>query len=353
MGQNVRFGIVGLGMGKGRAKICTATEGAELVAVCEIWEDRVRAFQEEHEVEWIREFDELLARDDIDVVGIWTPSGMHCDMAIRALEAGKHVCMTKPMDIKTDVCDRAIEAARSRNLTLAVDFDSRYKPVNHKIANAISSGAIGDVVLADLRMKWYRAQSYYDGGMPEGWRSRLGTEGGSLANQAVHFVDLLQWWLGPVVRVTGKKGTYAHAMNTEDATVALLEFESGARASVVTTTCSYPNLGTAIEVSGTAGTLSWRDQGIETFKAAAREYLDSHSAGVYVLPENQKAPEPIDLNIEDFLAPEGMPANIIEDMVRAVRDGTQVMCDGIEGRKSVAIVEGVYASSESETWLAV
>ncbi len=351
MSDAVRFGIVGLGMGRGRAQACTTTPGAELVAVCDIWEERGRDVEEALGVPWIEDYDEMLARDDIDVIGVWTPSGLHCPFAVRALEAGKHVCMTKPMDIRVDICDAAIQAAEQRGLVLAVDFESRYNPVNHQIRDAIQSGVIGDVIFGDLRMKWYRTQDYYDSGMPEAWRSRLETEGGSLANQAVHYLDLLQWWLGSVTGVIGNRGTYAHDIETEDASLSMLEFASGARAMILTTTCSFPDLGSAIEISGTNGTIAWKNQEITTFAAAAPQEAGAADEPEYVRPEYGAQPDEVELNPEDFKSPADLPGNIIEDMVAAVRDGKPVQCDGHEGRKTVAIIEAVYQSSDIGQWV--
>ena len=201
MAKSIRFAVVGLGMGKGRSEVCRQTPGAELAAVCDLSEERGREAERTWGVPWVASYDELLAREDVDVVGLWTPSGSHAGMAVQALRAGKHVCMTKPMDITTAACDAAIHEAQSRGLLLAVDFEQRYRPLNQRIKAALDGGAIGDLLLVDLRMKWYRAQSYYDSGSPQSWRSRLDTEGGSLANQAVHFVDLMLWWAGDAVRV--------------------------------------------------------------------------------------------------------------------------------------------------------
>jgi UDP-N-acetyl-2-amino-2-deoxyglucuronate dehydrogenase len=352
MTDKVRFGIVGLGMGRNKTKTCAETVGAELVAVCDIWEERISSIREELDVEIERDFERLLERKDIDVVGIWTPSGMHSSMAVQALDAGKHVCMTKPMDIRTPVCDEAIRKADEKGLVLGVDFDSRYEPVNHQIYQALRSGAIGKIMLGDLRMKWFRAQSYYDGGMPEAWRSKLETEGGSLANQAVHYLDLMQWWVGPVVRAMGKKNTFAHDIETEDGTVALLETESGACVTVLTTTCSFPSLGTSIEISGNEGTLSWKNQKVELFQAmSGSKAATAHGGGAYVLPEDRDKREPVDLSIDEFKAPKDLPGNIFEDMIGAVRDGRKLLCDGREGRKSVAILEAVYASSDKGAWV--
>jgi len=351
MADEVRFAIVGLGMGRGRAEICNETAGARLVAVCDSWEERGRAVEEALDVEWIPNYQNILARDDIDVVGIWTPSGLHCSMAVEALNAGKHVCMTKPMDIHVDACNAAIEAAEANGLVLAIDFESRYNPVNHQICDALQSSTLGDIVFGDLRMKWFRSQDYYDGGRMPGWRSRTETEGGSLANQAVHYLDLLQWWLGPVERVVGSAGTFAHDIETEDASISLLQFASGAQATVLTTTCSFPDLGTVIEITGTRGTMSWKDQELTIFEAARTPDVDGGHRPGYIRPEHAERPESVELKPEDFAAPDGLPGNIIEDTVAAVREGQPVQCDGYEGRKTVQIVEAVYQSSRSGDWV--
>ena len=351
MPDEVRFAIVGLGMGRDRAEKCSETAGARLVVVCDSWEERGRAMEEALDVEWMRDYQDVLTRDDIDVVGIWTPSGMHCSMAVEALNAGKHVCMTKPMDIRVAACDAAIEAAEANDLVLAIDFESRYEVVNHQIGAALQSGALGDIIFGDLRVKWFRSQDYYGIGMPEGWRGRLETEGGSLANQAIHYVDLLQWWLGPVERVVGNAGTFAHDIETEDASISLLQFASGTQAAVLTTTCSFPDLGTVIEITGTRGTMSWKDQEITIFEATRTPDVDGGRRPDYVRPEDAEQPESVQLQPDDFAAPDGLPANIIEDMVGAVVEGKPVQCDGYEGRKTVQIIEAVYESSRTGDWV--
>ena len=325
MADDIRFAIVGTGMGYGRARRVTETPGARLVAVCTLDEERGRKAAEEFGCAVVRDLDELLRRDDIDVVGIMTPSGLHCEHAIRAMKAGKHVYTTKPMDIRVERCDEAIRTARETGRLLCVDFDSRYVPDNHRIRQALRSGAIGPVLNADLRMKWFRRQSYYDGGVPAGWRSRLDTEGGSAANQAVHYLDLLLWWLGPVRCVQGRIGTLGHSIETEDAAQALLTFENGTWGIIQTTTCSYPELGTAIELTGQKGTLSWKDNEVVRYEVEAGD------------------PMPL----ESFPVDPELPRNIIEDVVGVLTRGRTPMCTADDGRASVALFDAVYRSARS------
>jgi predicted dehydrogenase len=325
MAEVVRFGIVGTGMGYDRARKAARTEGARLVAVCTLDEERGRKAAAELDCEFIPDYEAMLAREEIDAIGVYTPSGRHCDFAIQALQAGKHAFTTKPMDIRVEKCDAAILAAKAAGKVLAVDFDSRYVPLNHQVRMALRSGKLGKPFLADLRMKWYREQSYYDGGAPAGWRSRRETEGGSAANQAVHYLDLLQWWMGPVKSVQGRIGTLTHEIETEDNTNALVTFESGAWGALITSTSSFPDLGTALEISGAEGTLSWQNGKVVLFRTKTEE-----------------AP-----SLDAFTFDPTLPKHIIEDMVGAITQGRTPICPPEEGRKSVALFCAIYESART------
>ena len=324
MAENVRFGIVGLGMGYNRAKLVPTTPGAELACVCSLDEQRAQEVAKEFNCDWTTNYLEMLMRDDIDVIGVMTPSGMHCDHAIMAMEAGKHCYTTKPMDIMVAKCDAAIATAKRTGKILAVDFGNRYLPDMHQVRGLIQEGKLGRLICCDLLMKWYRDMGYYGGGSPQAWRSRLVTERGSIANQGVHYVDLLQWFMGPVKSVWGRYGTFNHEIQTEDQTMAILEFENGAWGMVHTTTCSTPNLGTRLEFNGTQGVMFVQDRAVEIKQ-----------------PEGVPAVTKDDISVDPAL-----PDSIIADMVGAVRDGKPVQCDGYEGRKSVAIFEAIYKSSD-------
>lgn len=323
MGEEVRFGIVGLGMGRNRAKIASQTPGAKLACVCDIVEENAKKAAEEFGCAWENNYEKMLERDDIDVVGVMTPSGLHAEFATMAVKAGKHVFTTKPMDILVEKCDELIDAAKKAGVILAIDFGERYLESNKKVKYVIQNGIMGKMFLVDLRMKWYRAQSYYDGGSPPGWRSKRRYEGGSAANQGVHFIDLIQWFMGPVKTVIGKSATLAHNIETEDISLAILEFENGAFGVLQTMTCNTPDLGSAMEFSGSNGTLSWKDSKVVLYKLADNP----------------------DASLDDIKVEHG-PSNIIEDMVLAITKGTSVAVDGNEGRKSVAIFNAIYESSK-------
>ena len=325
MAKEVGFGILGLGRGRKAAQTAVQTAGANLVCVCDLQEEKVKATAQELDCDWTTSYDRMLARDDIDAIGVYTSSGTHADFANQAVAAGKHVFVTKPMDIDLDKCDRLIEAAKRANLVLAVDFIRRYRKIDHQVRKAVVDGLIGNVILGDLRMKWYRSQSYYDGGWPAGWRSRSSTEGGSAANQGVHSIDQLQWFMGDVKTVQGRCGTFNHEIETEDCSVGILTFASGAFGIIQTTTCSYASLGTTLQINGSKGTIT----------------MDK-SGAVGLVIEGQEGATIDQVEIEtDF------PENIIEDMVGAIIDGQPIMVSGEEGRKSVAIFTAIYESSRT------
>lgn len=324
MATDVRFGIVGLGMGSNRAQLASQTPGAKLTCVCDILEDKAKEVANQLKCDWETEYEKMLQREDIDVIGVMTPSGLHAEHAIMAIKAGKHVFTTKPMDILVEKCDELIKAAEEAKVVLAVDFGERYLTSNKRVRKAIRSGVLGKMFLSHINMKWYRSQGYYDGGSPPGWRSQRRYEGGSAANQGVHFIDLMQWFMGPIKTIYGKCATIGHNIETEDLSLSIFEFESGAFGVLQTTTCNYPDLGTTMEFSGTNGTIVWKDSKVVTYNL-----MDDPDASL------------------DKIEVEPGPANIIEDMVSAITKGTPVAVDGYEGRKSVVIFNAIYESSKT------
>lgn len=317
--KEIRIGIIGLSRGMHGVKTIQVTEGAKLVSVCDLREDVAKKVAAENECDWTLEYSDLLARKDIDVIGIYTSSGTHGELATEALNLGKHVYVTKPMDVYVDACNKAIDAADKNGLVLAVDFGRRYNDRFRRMANDIRQGAIGRILVADLRMKWYRTQSYYEGGYPPGWRKFVATEGGSASNQGVHGIDLFMWLIGKIKDVYGVKRTLNHDIETEDATAAILTLEDGGIGTIVTTTCANPPSGDAIEINGTEGSITWGKE--------AQPYESKEEYGAGVAGE--------------------IGSNVIEDMILAITKGIPPNVDGREGRKSVELIEAIYRSSDT------
>ena len=215
------------------------------MAVCDIDEARLAKAQRRYAgVTAYTDFEELIADERVDVISICLPSAMHADFAVRAMEAGKHVLVEKPLDITPERA-QLIEDARVRTGRICgVVHQNRFNVDMYPIREAVESGRLGKLILGTFAVKWYRDQSYYDNG---GWRGTWEMDGGgSLMNQSVHTVDLMQWLMGEVESVSSHMGIYNHDIKTEDTTASLLKFKSGAVATFVSTTCAYPGISTEI-----------------------------------------------------------------------------------------------------------
>ena len=180
---------------------------------------------------------ELLDRDDIDVVTICSPSGVHAEQALAALEAGKHVVVEKPLALTAADADRIVGLAAERGLRVSAISQRRLEPEVTAVRQALDAGQLGAVRLATTQVHWWRDEDYF---AAAAWRGDPAGGGGSLMNQGVHNVDLLQWLAGPVESVTAQQATIAHDSAAEDTTVATVRFASGALGLISTTTATPP-----------------------------------------------------------------------------------------------------------------
>ncbi len=321
---NVTFGVVGLGMGANRAKVVARTEGAKLLAVCDLREDRAAKVAEEHGCDYYLDYEKMLAREDIDVIYVMTFSGRHAEHGIMAAQAGKHVISTKPLDVSLEKVDRLIHECKSRGLKLVTDFDLRYTSVGQTVRQAVESGVLGKIFLAEARLKWFRSQEYYDEN--GGWRGTWALDGGgSLSNQTVHYVDQLCWIMGDVKSVYAELGVFNHEIEGEDMGLAILNFASGAKGCIVGTTTFPKSAYSGVEIHGNKGAV---------MTTRAKKEMDWEWAeGCEVDPETL------------VVIPEVNSAT--EDMVRAIRENREPQVTGEEGRKSVVLLEAMRKSNET------
>ncbi len=320
--EPVSFAVVGLGMGRGRSKLVTETEGAHLAMVVDIDKQRAQKVGEELNVPWALSIDDALERDDIECVFVLTPSGTHADVAIQAAEAGKHVITTKPMDVNVAACNRLIAAAEKAGVHLMVDFQSRYVDANVQLQHAVQAGWLGRPLIGEFRFKWWRSQGYYDA--QQGWRGTWALDGGgSLANQGVHGLDMLMWTMGDIDTVYAETVVMNHDIETEDVGLVILSFKNGSKGAVTATT-TYPGESPyySLEVHGTDGGVLLHD-------------LLGGQGDYHVPEEVQKRMEAI----------ENPSQSIIDDAIQVIRHGKAPAIDGREGRRTVALLETIYRSS--------
>jgi predicted dehydrogenase len=319
----IGFGIVGLGMGHERAKTIVKTEGAKLVAVCDLNEERLKKSSTEFGCEGYTEFKKMLRRKDLDVVMVMTPSGTHADFAIAAAKKGKHVITTKPMEVTLKRCDKMIKAAAKTGVKLAVDFEMRFTPQLRWMKAAIEAGEFGKLIFGEARCKWFRTQAYYDQG---GWRGTWKMDGGgALANQSIHVIDALLSLMGKPVEVYAQTATVAHKIETEDIGVAMINFENGARGTVLGTTTIPGGTEFGVEVHGELGGGS-----------TLRVKYGTNEVQWFFVGDKKQAAVPVP----------SAPGNVVEDFVACMRDNREPLITGVEGRRSIELLTAIYKSSQ-------
>ena len=317
--------FVGMGgLGMARAKLALDTPGIRIVNVVDINSDRAKEASEELGCGWHSQLEEALKDDDVEVVMVTTPSGLHGQYAIQALEAGRHAITTKPMEVTLEKCDAMIAAADKSGKMLGVDFELRYTDTIQFTKHALDNGLFGKPILAETRLKWFRSQDYYDSS--GGWRGTWAMDGGgSLANQTIHGIDAIVWLMGQPKKVTARVGCYSHDIETEDIGLAIIEFESGALGTVTGTTTCPQNVYWGMEVHGEEGGI-FADFSQEP-KWVFREGLEHRQEKLQRLAPHH---------------------NIFANIVSAVREGEPLMCDGRQGRMSIALLTAIYESARND-----
>ena len=287
------------------------------------------------------DLDAMLARPDVDVVCICTPSGAHLDPALKTAKAGKHVVVEKPLEITLSRCDAIIRACDEAGVRLCTIFPSRFADCNRRLKAAIDAGRFGRLTLGDTHVKWWRTQAYYDSG---GWRGTWNLDGGgALMNQAIHNVDLLAWLMGDVASVQAITATLAHErIEVEDTAVAAIRFRNGALGVIEAATSAFPGLLKRTEIHGDRGSarVEQDDVTLWTFAESTPEDDAVRARIARVTGNVAGASDPRGINHEGH-------REQLADFLRAIESGGPALVDGREGRRSVEIIRAIYRSAES------
>jgi UDP-N-acetyl-2-amino-2-deoxyglucuronate dehydrogenase len=332
------IGIVGTGViAETHAAAIAAVPGARLVAVTDVAPERAARFAGGHGCAAEPGLDALLARDDIDVVSVCVPSGLHAEVGIQAATAGKHLVVEKPIDVSLAAADRLIEAADAAGVAMTVISQHRFDTGLVELRGLIDDGALGRLVLGEASTKWYRSQGYYDSGA---WRGTWALDGGSLMNQGIHYVDLLRWTMGPVTEVSAVCATQGHQVEVEDTALAVVRFSSGAVGTIASSTAVFPGFAQRLEVSGTGGTVVVEDGEI-VYRA-----LTSGSPGPR-LPGTQLARPTAGPGAAANAAALDVASHAaqIADLLTAVEQGREPSVTGRSGRDALEVVCAVYESA--------
>lgn len=335
MSDTLQFGLIGCGrIAPHHARAIGDLPGANLAAVADVIEERAYHFADEYDADPHVDYTEMLQRPDIDVVTICTPSGMHAQMAIDAANAGKHVLVEKPMALSLDDADAMIAAAKANNVKLCVAFQNRYNPPIQDLRAVMDAGKLGQLRLANVTVRWYRTQEYYE----DGWHGTWAMDGGALMNQSIHHVDALMWMMGePLESVFAYSATLAHRMEAEDTIVAVLRFASGALASIEASTITFPtDLEGSVTFLGQTGSIKIGGVSLnrkEMWKIDGE--LDQEPA---ILNGDQNDPK----NVYGSSHP-----HVFADLVAAIQGDREPFINGEQGRGALQAVLAVYESART------
>jgi UDP-N-acetyl-2-amino-2-deoxyglucuronate dehydrogenase len=333
-GAPIRVALVGCGrISRNHLDAIERIDGLELAAVCDAIPERAREAGERHAVAAFESYDEMLATVPCDAVSVCTPSGLHPKHGIAAARAGKHVICEKPMAISLEGADALVQECDTAGVHLFVVKQNRLNPSIQLLRRAIERGRFGRIYLANTTVRWTRPQEYYD---QAPWRGTWEFDGGAIMNQASHYVDLIQWLVGPVENVMAKTATLARRIETEDTGIAVLKFRSGALGVIEVTMLTYPrNLEGSITILGEKGTVKVGGTAVNRIEHwAFADYDDDDK-----LVESTATNPP---SVYGF-GHEGYYRNVLA----VLRGQAKAETDGRAGRKSLELILGIYESAKT------
>jgi UDP-N-acetyl-2-amino-2-deoxyglucuronate dehydrogenase len=338
--QELGFGFIGAGaIANFHARAVAAAHGGRLVGVVSRRRTTAETFAREHAIGFASDdVHQLLAQPGLDAVCITTPSALHLEPALAAIRAGKHLMIEKPLDATVEGTDHILDEAEKAGVRVGSIFQARFGDAARQLKATIDAGRFGRMVLASCYVKWNRTAEYYTG-----WKGRISEDGGGVViNQAIHGVDLLQWFAGMPVEVFAWTTRRVHTrIESEDTSVAALKFASGAFGTIEASTALWPGFSRRIEICGENGSAVMEDDDITRWEfRVARPEDEKIRAASETSAKGSGAANPMAINFEGHLRQ-------IQDFIDGIRERRPFFIEGREARKAVALVRAVYESAQS------
>ena len=342
--STLRFAVIGAGVIG--AVHCDALsrlpEVARLVVVVDKDATKAKTMATGYGADHTDDLAAVLDRADVDAVIVCTPSGLHADIAVAALDAGKHVVIEKPIDITLEAADRIIAAEQRSGRTVTVISQHRFDRSTEKVLESVRNGTLGTITSAVASHAWWRGQTYYDSG---DWRGTWALDGGGATmNQTVHTINLLVTMVGVPVEVFAYTACLAHErIEVEDTAVAVVRFASGALGIIHGTTAAYPGLDASLRVFGSKGSAVISDDQLVFLHESVgepKEIAMSDKTGVnQVTDDFRLGPEDLGLGRAHRLQ--------LADFVEAVRTGGTPRITTAEARTSLSVILAMYESART------
>ncbi|MBC8056641.1 MAG: Gfo/Idh/MocA family oxidoreductase [Rhizobiales bacterium] len=333
LNRNLRFAVVGCGRIAQNhfAALAQHAARAELVAVCDNHAPSLAAAVDATGAPGFDSLEAMLAASDADIVVLATPSGLHPRQAIKVALSGRHVMSEKPMATKWDEGVEMVRACRDAGVKLFVVKQNRLNATLQLVKRAVEAGRFGRLAMVNVNVFWTRPQAYYDAAR---WRGRWDMDGGAFMNQASHYVDMVDWLVGPVDNVHAYTATLARDIEAEDTGVMSLRLRSGALASVNVTMLTHnKNFEGSITVLGERGTV--RVGGVAVNKIEHWEFDSAHEDDAKVASASYDAPS--------VYGP-GHPL-YYDNVINTMRGEANAAVDGYEGLRSLEVLIAAYRSA--------
>ena len=327
--KTIKVGLIGCGaISSFHYKAISMFEGAETIGVYDKNTDRAKAFAEEKGICVYETMEELLA-SDADVVTICTPSGLHAQLTIACLRAGKYVVVEKPIAITEEECQAVLDAEKETGRFCAPISQLRFYDDIRRAKELFDSGKLGKPVLCDLYMKYYRDESYYAGS----WRGTKAMDGGgALMNQGIHGIDVMRFIAGDISVISGKVRTQVHNIEVEDTAVASVVFKNGAIGIIEGTTSVRPGYPRRMEFHFEKGSILIEENAIVSIESPELSFKAEEK------PINA-ASDPLNIPIEGH-------RRQYENIFAAVRGEEPLFYTAKDGAESVRTILAIYRSSE-------
>lgn len=333
----IKFALMGCGrIAKRHSELLGNNQisGAQLVAVCDISEEKAKKVGEQFNVPYFVDYKDMMESVEVDVVSVLTESGNHARDVIGLTKYKKHIVVEKPMALTLKDADLMIRACDEAGVRLFVVKQNRFNVPVVKSREALEAGRFGKLFMGTVRVRWCRPQHYYD---QAPWRGTWAMDGGVLTNQASHHLDLLEWMMGDIESVYAKSMTAVANIEAEDTAVVVLKFSNGALGTIEATTAVRPkDLEGSLTLLGSEGSVEIGGFAVNEMKVW--QFSNPIPDDDTVLKEYSVNPP----NVYGF----GHQA-YYEHVVDSIKNNKKHLVDGLEGRKSIELVNAIYESVET------
>lgn len=338
--MTIKFGIIGSGRIANRhAQHISQYQDGELLGIYDVDKNIANAFSKEHEVTSFENLDDLLAIDDIDVVNVCSPNGLHMEHAIKVMNAGKHVVIEKPMALKKSECEAIIQTGLKNNKQIFIVKQNRYNPPIQLLKEKLVANELGKILAVNVNCYWNRNDAYYTS---SSWKGKKALDGGTLFTQFSHFIDILYYLFGEIENISGIMKNCGHGglIEFEDTGFFSFNFKNGALGNFNYTTCSYAeNMEGSITIFGEQGTIKIGGKYMNTI-----DYQKTNNVDI----ENT----PISSPANNYGFYEGSMSNhdkMIENVIKTLQGKDTIMTNSMEGMKVVEMIENIYKSCQYAT----